>query len=349
VQQAADGTNLLEVKGLKTYFPIRRGVFKRIVGWVRAVDDVNLTVGNRETLGLVGESGCGKTTVIRSLLRVEEPTAGEVLFRRNGKMVEIRTMRKQELREVRQEIRMIFQDPQASLNPRFTVRNIIGEPLRVCRGARGKELDRQVQELMEMVGLNPAHLRRYPHAFSGGQRQRIGVARALALRPKLVLADEPTSALDVSVQAQVLNLLLELQEKFDLSYLFISHDLSIIRHISDRIAVMYTGRVVETADTLDLFARPLHPYTEALFSAVPQPDPHRTAAVIRLPGEVADPANLPSGCAFHPRCRYAQTICKEKRPALESIEARHDVACHFAGELQLTGDTQAKQHHSKTS
>ena len=340
---------LLEVRELKVHFPVRRGLFKRIGGWVRAVDGISFVLGRQETLGVVGESGCGKTTAIRAIIGVLEPSAGEVMFRgSNGDVVNLTTLGKKQLRDARREIRMIFQDPHSSLNPRITVRDVIGEPLRVHGIARGKALDKRVRELMEMVGLDPSHMRRYPHAFSGGQRQRIGVARALALDPRLLLADEPTSALDVSVQAQVLNLLLELQKNLGLSYVFISHDLSVIRHISDRIAVMYTGKIVETAQTVSLFSKPGHPYTEALLSAVPQPDPHRKASVIILPGEVPDPANLPKGCSFHPRCKYAQAICSEKMPATKEVEEGHLATCHFAGELDLKGEDQIKGTASKT-
>ena len=337
--EGSDGNGvLLEVKGLKKYFPIRRGVFKRVVGWVRAVDDISFSIGKRETLGLVGESGCGKTTAIRSVIRVLDPTEGKVFFHRENEVIDLAGLDRKRLKELRREIRMIFQDPDSSLNPRVTIRDIIGEPLLVNKVARGKELDRRVQDLMGMVGLDPAHLRRYPHAFSGGQRQRIVIARALALSPKLVLADEPTSALDVSVQGQILNLLLQLQRDLGLSYLFISHDLSVIRHISDRIAVMYVGRIVEMAATTDLFARPMHPYSEALLSAVPQPHPHRKAKKIVLEGDVADPSNRPSGCPFHPRCKYVQTICKEEEPPLREVGGKgHLVSCHFAGELELSG------------
>ena len=348
MQQKHENEMLLEVRELKVHFPIRRGFLKRIKGWVRAVDGISLVLGRQETLGLVGESGCGKTTAIRAIIGVLEPSAGEVLFLRNGDMVNLATLGKKQLRDVRREIRMVFQDPHSSLNPRITVRDVIGEPLRVHGIARGKALDKRVRELMEMVGLDPSHMRRYPHAFSGGQRQRIGVARALALDPRLLLADEPTSALDVSVQAQVLNLFLELQKNLGLSYVFISHDLSVIRHISDRIAVMYTGKIVETAQTVSLFSEPGHPYTEALLSAVPQPDPHRKTSVIILPGEVPDPANLPSGCSFHPRCKYTKPICSSKQPALKRVADGHHAACHFAGELNLKGEDQIKGSASRT-
>ncbi|RLE32587.1 peptide ABC transporter ATP-binding protein, partial [Candidatus Acetothermia bacterium] len=295
---------LLEVRGLKKYFPVRRGVFRRIVGWVKAVDDVDFFIQEGETLGLVGESGCGKTTTGRTILRLIEPTAGEILFRsqRLGRVVDIAKMKPREMKPLRREMQIIFQDPYSSLNPRMTVGDIVGEPLVVHRVARGKEKERRVAELLQAVGLKPEHMRRYPHEFSGGQRQRIGIARALALDPQLIVCDEPVSALDVSIQAQVLNLLEDLQDEFHLTYLFIAHDLSVVKHISDRVAVMYLGKIVELAETEELFTHPMHPYTEALLSAVPIPDPDYKKERILLQGDVPSPINPPSGCYFHPRC-----------------------------------------------
>jgi peptide/nickel transport system ATP-binding protein len=299
-------TVLLEIKNLKKYFPIKRGFFDRTVGHVKAVDDVSFYVQPGETLGLVGESGCGKTTTGRVVLRALDPSEGEIWFDdpEMGR-VNVATLDKSQLKRLRRNMQMVFQDPYSSLNPRMTLLQNVGEPLVVNKVARGKELEDRVAYLLRVVGLRPEYMNRYPHAFSGGQRQRIGIARALALNPKLVVLDEPVSALDVSVQAQILNLLQDLQAQFGLTYLFIAHDLSVVEHISDRVAVMYVGQLVESATTAELFTNPLHPYTEALLSAVPQPDPRARREPIVLPGDVADPANPPSGCYFHPRCRYS--------------------------------------------
>ncbi|GGD89177.1 ABC transporter ATP-binding protein [Paenibacillus nasutitermitis] len=329
---------ILEVKAMKKYFPITKGFFQRTVGYVKAVDDVSIHIGPGETLGLVGESGCGKTSLGRCILRAIEPTSGETKFRQHdGTMVDITRLDSKSLRAIRRDMQLIFQDPYSSLNPRMTVLNIVGEPL-VCNNlASGDALKERVRELMELVGLNSRHMERYPHAFSGGQRQRIGIARALATNPKFIVCDEAVSALDVSVQAQIINLLQDLQAKLNLSYLFISHDLGVIQHISNRVGVMYVGKMVETATTKELFNRPMHPYTEALLSAKPIPDPRKKSNRIILAGEVANPANPPSGCYFHPRCPYAQDVCKKESPPMVKVEEGHYAACHFAGELSLRG------------
>jgi peptide/nickel transport system ATP-binding protein len=334
----AAAERLLEVKGLRKYFPIRRGLLQREVGQVRAVDDVSFYVNRGETLSLVGESGCGKTTTARCILRGISPTAGEILFRTaEGTAVDVARLPKSGLRPLRRQMQMIFQDPYSSLNPRRTLLDIVAEPLVANKiGTRQEQLDR-VAELLRVVGLRPEYVRRYPHAFSGGQRQRIGIARALALNPSLVVADEPVSALDVSVQAQILNLMLELQSRLGLTYLFVAHDLSVVKHVSDRVAVMYVGRIVEMAVTLPLFSRPKHPYTEALLSAVPKPDPRLRSRRIVLEGDVADPANPPPGCYFHPRCGYATDLCRKTTPDLLEIDPGHFVSCHQAGDLTLRG------------
>ena len=336
----AENTNnmLLRVNNLVKHFPIKRGAMKRTVGYVRAVDGVSFHIREKETLGLVGESGCGKTTTGRCVMRAIEPTSGEVLYTKaNGETVNIPEMEKEDLRDLREEIQMIFQDPYSSLNPRMTLLQIVGEPLSVNKLAKGRELEDRVAELLRRVGLRPEYMRRYPHAFSGGQRQRIGIARALALNPRFIVADEPVSALDVSIQAQVLNLLQDLQGELGLTYLFVAHDLSVVQHISDRVAVMYVGKLVEMASTNDLYYTPMHPYTEALMSAVPKPDPRAVKQRIVLEGEVADPANPPPGCYFHPRCRYAVEQCRIEEPALLEQRPDHYVKCHRAMELTLRG------------
>ena len=320
---------LLQVRNLKKYFPIKRGFFNQVVGQIRAVDGISFDLYHGECLGLVGESGSGKTTVGRSILRALSPTDGQVLFRLDDRSYDLATATEETLRPLRQHMQMIFQDPYSSLNPRMTVFDIIGEPLLVNNVSDRSEREQRVQELLTQVGLKPEHMRRYPHAFSGGQRQRIGIARALALHPKLIVADEPVSALDVSVQAQVLNLLQELQETFQLTYLFIAHDLSVVGHISDRIAVMYAGKLVELGATDELFRQPRHPYTEALLAAVPVPEPSRDRKRTLLSGEVADPANLPSGCVFHPRCPYAEDRCKTEVPEFREIATGHLARCHL--------------------
>ena len=334
---ADPGPVLLDVRGLKKYFPIRRGLLQKTVGQVKAVDDVTFFVNRGETLSLVGESGCGKTTTARCILRAVTPTAGEVLLWEGGKAIDVATVPKDRLRALRRQMQMIFQDPFASLNPRMTLLDIVGEPLLVHGEGGAQERTDRVVELLRLVGLRPEYMRRYPHAFSGGQRQRIGIARALALNPRLIVADEPVSALDVSVQAQIMNLLIELQEQLGITILFIAHDLSVVKHVSERVAVMYVGRIVESAPTDALFATPKHPYTEALLSAVPKPDPRHRSERIVLQGEVADPANTPSGCHFHPRCRYAKSVCREQTPVQQEIAPNHFVRCHRATELSLRG------------
>jgi peptide/nickel transport system ATP-binding protein len=329
---------LLEVHGLRKYFPIRKGFLRRVVGHVRAVDDVSFSVDRGETLALVGESGCGKTTTSRCILRALTPTEGQILFRTGeGEVVDVARLPKSRLRPLRRQMQMIFQDPFSSLNPRKTLLDIVGEPLLVNGIRNRRERMDRVAELLRLVGMRPEYMRRFPHAFSGGQRQRVGIARALALNPSLVVADEPVSALDVSVQAQILNLMLDLQAQLGLTYLFVAHDLSVVKHVCDRVAVMYVGHIVELAPTGSLFTLPKHPYTEALLSAVPKPDPRLRAQRIVLEGEVADAANPPSGCYFHPRCPYATSVCRTVRPKLEEIAPGRFVSCHRARELSLRG------------
>ena len=328
---------LLEVKDLKKHFPIQKGVLKRVVGQVRAVDGVSFVIRQGETLGLVGESGCGKTTTGRVILRALDPTAGQILYRRDGNMVDLTRLSRREMKTYRREMQIIFQDPFSSLNPRMTVMEIISEPLIIHQVASGDEIKVRVRELLEQVGMRVQHMNRYPYAFSGGQRQRIGIARALALNPKFIVCDEPVSALDVSIQAQVLNLLNDLQKDLGLTYLFISHDLSVVEHISDRVAVMYLGSIVELAAAEKLYAAPRHPYTEALLSAVPSADPDHKVQRILLPGDVPSPSNPPPGCKFHPRCQYAKDICKTDIPPWRETSPDHWVSCHLADELKLAG------------
>lgn len=328
---------LLEVSHLKKHFPIEKGFFRRVIGHVKAVDDVSIFIRHGETLGLVGESGSGKTTLGRCILRAIEPTSGTINFRFPDGMKDIAKLEKPQLRRRRRHMHMIFQDPYASLDPRMTVLDIVGEPLKLHGVAKGKQLEERVKELMRLVGLEVKHLKRYPHAFSGGQRQRIGIARSLALNPDLIVCDEAVSALDVSIQAQILNLLQDLQEEFDLTYLFIAHDLSVVQHISDRVGVMYLGRIMELAETDALFERPRHPYTEALLSAVPKTDPDTKMDRLILPGEIPNPADPPPGCPFHTRCPYVKDICRTEVPAWTEVDPGHYSSCHFAKELNLKG------------
>lgn len=331
---------LLETKGLRKWFPIRKGMMGRVVGNVKAVDEVDLTIRGGQTVGLVGESGCGKSTLGRCILRAYEPTGGEILYRHaDGRVVDLAPLSEKQLKPYRKDVRMVFQDPFSSLNPRLTLLQIVGEPLRVNHHVPTSEIEDRVTDLLRKVGLRPEYLHRYPNAFSGGERQRVGIARALALDPRLVVADEAVSALDVSVRAQILNLMKDLQDAEDLTYLFISHDLGMVEYMADQVVVMYVGKVVEDGPTDELYSRPLHPYTEALLSAVPDPDPNAAKRPERivLRGEVADPSNVPSGCPFHPRCFYAQDRCKTEVPALREVVPGRRSACHFAEELELRG------------
>ncbi len=337
------GDMLLEVSGLKKHFAVQQGMFRSESVTVKSVDGVSLYVKDGETLGLVGESGCGKTTLGKSILRLLEPTAGSVSFRSRvlstsgepPKMVEVTKASRREMKALRREMQIIFQDPYSSLNPRMTVGAIVGEPLAIHGVARGSELQDRVAKLLGDVGLRAHYMKHYPHEFSGGQRQRIGIARALALGPRLIVADEPVSALDVSVQAQVLNLLEDLQQEYGLTYLFVAHNLSVVKHISNRVAVMYLGRIVELADTEELFAHPRHPYTEALLSAIPVPDPGYRADLIELAGDVPSPSRPPSGCSFHPRCHYMKEVCRAETPLYRNVGGSHFVACHFVDSLKL--------------
>ena len=329
---------LLEIKDLKVYFPIRRkNLFSGVTQYVKAVDGVSFHIEKGETLGLVGESGSGKTTVGRSILRAIEPTAGKVTFNVDGETIDLSTLLDKELRVFRKNMQLIFQDPYSSLNPRMTVRDIIAEPIVAQKLAKGDEVDERVREAAALCKLNLEFLRRFPHAFSGGQRQRIGIARALVSRPQFIVCDESVSALDVSIQAEILNLLMDLQKEFGFTFLFIAHDLSVVAHISKRVAVMYLGQLVELAPTEDLFYTPKHPYTEALMSAIPEVGPKQEINRVNLSGEIPSPINPPSGCRFHTRCPYVQDICKTDEPKWEEIEEKHFVTCHFANTLTLKG------------
>ncbi len=331
---------LFSVRSLKKYFPTHAGWLKKHVGDVKAIDDVSLDIKKGETLGLVGESGSGKSTVARLMLRAYDLTDGQILFRRaNNEIIDLSRLSDRDMRPLRAEMQMIFQDPYSSLNPRMTLLELVGEPMLIHGKGNAGEIRDRVAELLKVVGLRPEFINRYPHAFSGGQRQRIGIARALALNPSFIAADEAVSALDVSVAAQNINLLQDLQEQFGLTYLFITHDLGMVEHISDRVGVMYLGRLMEVAPTEALFTKPLHPYTEALMAAVPQPDPrgNRTRKRVPLKGEIANAANPPSGCSFHPRCPYAQPRCSAEVPALRTLDGGRQVRCHFAEELPLVG------------
>lgn len=359
--QTPQSDRLLEVRNLKMWFTRRKGFLGRNISQVKAVDDVSFSIRKGETLGLVGESGCGKTTVGRCIMRVYQPTAGEIIYYDDkayvdgkAKPVDLATLSLEQLKPYRQDIRMIFQDPYSSLNPRMTVFEIVSEVLKVNHLVSASEMEDRVAQLLRRVGLRPEYMRRYPHAFSGGERQRIGIARALATNPRLIVADEAISALDVSIRAQILNLLKDLQAEFGLTYLFIAHDLSVVRHLCDRVNVMYVGKMVESAESRELYTTPKHPYTEALMSAVPIHNPRlrNKGRRIRLEGEIADPANPPSGCYFHPRCRYAQDICKTDAPPLLAVKSpvpmafeprvEHVAACHFADELNLRGVVEEK-------
>jgi peptide/nickel transport system ATP-binding protein len=330
---------LLEVDGLKKYFPIQKGFLRRTVGYIKAVDSVNLLVKRGETLGVVGESGCGKTTLGRCILRLYEPTGGQMKLHVNGETISVTDLPADQMRTFRRSVQMIFQDPFSSLNPRMNVLENVGEALKVNGLASGRELEERVAQVITQVGLRVEHLRRFPHSFSGGQRQRIGIARALVVQPALVVADEPVSALDVSIQAQILNLLENLQSQYNLTYVFISHNMAVIRYISDRIAVMYAGKLVELGDKTELLARPRHPYTELLLAAVPRTVERKRGQRTVTPGEPPDLGNLPSGCVFRPRCKYVQERCVAEEPHLRELSPGYYVSCHFAESLSLQGVT----------
>ena len=347
VMQTTSGANgaaadaLLQVEGLSKYFPITKGFLRRVIGFTKAVHDVSFTLANGETLGVVGESGCGKTTLGRTILRLYDMTSGSVRINLDEGQLDVGSLTPEERKLFRRRAQMIFQDPFASLNPRMNILETVGEPLLVNGVAKGTELEQRVARIIELVGLRVEHLRRYPHSFSGGQRQRIGIARALVVNPRLVIADEPVSALDVSIQAQILNLLQELQQEFHLTYMFVSHDMSVIRYICDRIAVMYAGRLVELGPKDELLERPRHPYTALLLAAVPRTAKGSRGKRLVTAGEPPDPANLPTGCVFQERCVHVQDICREEDPPQVSMSDRHFAACHFAKDLNLDGITVA--------
>ncbi len=335
---AGEDKRLLQVEGLKKHFPVERGFLRKVIGHVRAVDDVTFSIGEGETLGVVGESGCGKTTLGLTILRGEDPTEGKILFNLEKQgMTDIAQLRKQEMKDFRRQAQMIFQDPYSSLDPRMTVIDIVSEPLVVNRLAKRKEIQQRVEYLMDVVGLDVRYLKRYPHAFSGGQRQRIGIARALSTNPRFLVCDEPTSALDVSIQAQILNLMQDLQEEFGLTYMFIAHDLSVVQHVSNRVAIMYLGKIAESGPKEAIFGQPQHPYTEALLRSVPIADPKIQSGLESAPGEIGNPMNPPSGCYFHPRCAYAEERCREEGPELRELDSQHFAACHLAEKLDLEG------------
>ena len=329
--------NIVEVKNLKKYFPITAGIFQRVIGHIKAVDDVSFVIPRGKTVGLVGESGCGKTTISKCILRAVDPTSGEINLHTEGQINNVADMREKDLRPLRREMQMIFQDPFSSLNPRMNLFDIVSEPLLLNGVKNRSERQDRVEELLSKVGLRPEYMVRFPHAFSGGQRQRIGIARALALNPSLIVCDEPVSGLDVSVQAQVINLLMDLQDELGLSYLFVSHDLSIVRQISDSIQVMYLGRLVENGTPDEIFSSPKHPYTEALISAVPQADPDVPKNHQTLIGEIPNPASPPTGCYFHPRCAYATDECKKTNPDLTTDKSGRSFSCHHANDIKLKG------------
>lgn len=338
---------ILDVRHLKKFYPIQKGMIRKTVGNIYAVDDVSFFIREGETLGLVGESGCGKTTTSRCIVRSVDPTAGDIYFRLNSQeTVNLASLTKNQYKPFRKHIQMIFQDPFSSLNPRMNLFDIVGEPLLIHGMQNRSERQEKVASLLRQVGLRPEYMTRFPHAFSGGERQRISIARTLSLNPRLIIADEPVSALDVSVQAQILNLMVSLQDEFNLTYLFVAHDLSVVRHICDRVAVMYVGKLAEMTTTRKLFETPKHPYTEALMAAVPKPDPRLRSERILLKGDVANPANPPSGCYFHPRCTYAVDICRQVPPELEEVDRDHFVACHRAQELSLKGILHGKSSKS---